>query len=234
MMNLKNAVKTFVVVGGILFAAGFSGCKCCADEQAKTCGKNDKAKADCCCPVLLVIQGQEENIPGDGKTPGCTVCTVWSAEYQPCMNAVAACPAQSCKALNHAPICEKCKEKIMKCATLRRKCGVCGKSEKPCAACADKLGKCKIRHLMTPESMKANQNCEACRKIAEAHARKHAEKSADGQAACGAPDAVLIVEEEVQVTGPALAPAPATAKQAQPAPAAATAKQAQPAPAAKQ
>jgi len=207
MMNFRNAMKMLAVVATVLFAAGFSGCKCCADDHGKKCDAEKNARAACGCPVLMVVRGEETTGPD-----GCAVCTVWSEQYSPCMNAVAACPAQSCKSLEKIPLCEKCKKKIMECAKLRQKCSVCGKSDKPCPACCEKLKKCCVRHLMTAESMKANQNCKDCRKKAENAAKKKAEQIKNGQPADD-DDAIVVVEEEFSVIGPVMPEAtdPATA-----------------------
>lgn len=207
-MNVKQMTKNMFAVAAILFAAGFSGCKCCADE---TKAKNDSPKQGCNCPVLLITESDESYVPPAGGQPGCIVCTVWSSEYQPCMNAIAACPAQACKTLEKAPLCKKCKEKIIECAKIRKECGVCGTDKNPCQACIKKMQHCKVKDLMTEESMKRNRNCKSCMDAAKKDAKKCAkqmEKSCDhknGKVAnakdpngnANADDEVLVVEGEI-------------------------------------
>ena len=179
---MKILTKTLFTAAAILFCAGFTGCKC--NAEAKKCDPADTAcKANCNCPVLLVVGEDEEQI-GD-----CTVCTVWCQEYTPCMNAVAACPAIAKHTLKDAPLCGKCKDTIMANATARKACAVCGKDAKPCAACTDKLQNSKVKDLMTAESMKANMNCKECKKTAEKAAKAKAEKAADND------DDTVVVEE---------------------------------------
>ena len=182
---INKAVKMLFSTVFVLFVAGCSTC-CAAD--CKTNGKTDAckpdAKAQCTCPVIMVTGGEEA---GDGN---CTVCTVWCEAYSPCMNAIAACPAQSGKTLEKAPLCDKCKEVIMQHAEARKQCGVCGKDDKPCAACKDKMMKTKVCQLMTKGSMKANMNCKAC----------HAKAAADAKAADANSNVpVIVVTEEEDV-----------------------------------
>lgn len=184
---MKILSKTLLTGIAILFCAGFTGCKCSADE-AKSCDtKKDDCKNTCNCPVLLVIGEDEEQI-GD-----CTVCTVWCEEYKPCMSAVAACPAIAKHTLKDAPLCSKCKETIMAHAAQRKNCAVCGKEAKPCAACIDKMHKMKVKDLMCAGSMKANMNCPECKKTAEAAAKaKAAKMKKEGN---DDDDDVVVVEE---------------------------------------
>ena len=183
---MKVLTKTLFTAAAILFCAGFTGCKCCAEEK-KACDPKDAAQGkDCNCPVLLVIGEDEEQI-GD-----CTVCTVWCQEYTPCMNAAAACPAIAKHKLKDAPLCAKCKEAIMANAPQRKACAMCGKEAKPCAACTEKLHNTKVKDLMSAESMKANMNCKECKKTTEAAAKAKAEKmKKDGKG----DDDVVVVEE---------------------------------------
>ncbi len=184
---MKVLSKTLFTAAAILFCAGFTGCKCCA-EETKACDPKDAAqcKKDCTCPVLLVVGEDQEQI-GD-----CTVCTVWCQEYTPCMNAAAACPAIAKHKLKDAPLCAKCKEAIMANAPQRKACAMCGKEVKPCAACAAKLPESKVKDLMCAESMKANMNCTECKKSTEAAAKAKADKMKKNG---NGDDDVVVVEE---------------------------------------
>lgn len=206
---MKVISKTLFTAAAILFCAGFTGCKCCADEK-KACDPKDTNPNDACnCPVLLVIGEDEEQI-GD-----CTVCTVWCQEYTPCMNAAAACPAIAKHTLKDAPLCAKCKDAIMANAPQRKACAVCGKEAKPCAACTDKLHNSKVKDLMSAASMKANMNCKECKKTTEAAAKAKAEaikKDAAADDDADDDDDVVVVEEVDAVVVPVPAPADDTKK----------------------
>ncbi len=208
---MKNPVKLFCSVLLAVFAAGCSGC-CAAENNAQCNQEPAQCSEDCNCPVLLVM-GEEQDQIGD-----CTVCTVWCDAYSPCMNAVAACPAQAKKSLKDAPFCKNCKEKIVQCAKQRKACGVCGKDKTACTACKAKLDNEKVCKLMTKDSMKANMNCKSCAAKAKNDAMKNAMTPDQKKEAANADnadnsgdDAVLVVEEGELTITPVPAPAPAAA-----------------------
>lgn len=201
---MKTLSKTLCATAVILCCAGFSGCKCNADDS-RACDAKDAGNPNCNCPVLLVVGEDEEQI-GD-----CTVCTVWSEEYKPCMNALAACPAIAKQKLKDAPLCKKCKDMIMAHTPRRKACAMCGKEAKPCAACTEKLHNMKVRDLMCADSMKANMNCPECKKTAMEAAKKKANST--GQKKNDNDDTVIVVEEVDAVVVPAPAP---DAKKAEP------------------
>lgn len=178
-MTLSNTMKAFS--GALLLALmlGFTGCKCCAEEQ-----KDCTAAGDCCCPTLLVIQMDGTCTQAQ---PVCPPCSGKTKDHKAhlCMNAVAACPVYSCMILEAAPLCDGCKNKIMECAKARKDCGVCGKDSNPCEGCKAKLHKMPVKAIISPEAMKAHTNCKKCMEKVQEHV-----KSAQP------PDAVVVVEEE--------------------------------------
>ncbi len=190
---MKNPAKILFSALLVMFAAGCSSC-CAEDATPSQCNTNPPAQCskDCNCPVLMVV-GEDQEQCGD-----CTVCTVWCGAYRPCMNAVAACPAQNRKALKDAPPCKDCKEKIVQCAKQRENCAVCGKDKTACTVCKEKLSKEKVCKLMNKKSMKANMNCKACSAAAKQDAVKNAKLPGNNDGS----GAVLVVEEDVVTVAP--------------------------------
>ncbi len=203
MTNRKKewAKHLFAVAGAVFLGIMVMGCTCCKREAD---ANNKKAcAAECTCPLLMVM---EEDVAPDGS---CAVCTIYSAEYCPCSNAVAACPAQACKSLDKAPLCGKCKQKIMECADARKACPMCGKSKTPCAACTEKMKKSPVKKLMCKESMKQNMNCTECAGKAKDAAKKRAAAMQNDPDASD-DDGILVIEGEIiTVTDDPEAPAPA-------------------------
>ena len=208
-MTVKNTLKALTGALLVALAMGFTGCKCCAEEQASSCG----ADPACDCPTLMVIQMDETLVPEGKDAKPCHPCTGNTKDHKAklCMNAVAACPMYSCMILESAPLCDGCKAKVMECAKARKACGVCGKDAKPCEGCKAKMHKMPVRALITPEAMKAHTNCKKCMDKVQDHV-KAAKKSGDN----AAPGAVIVVEEmevdAVETPAPAPAPAPAAEK----------------------